>query len=105
MKKLSELARIIRSKNSGPFELTFDIMFPDEASFRRVKDSGVFTKELICRLYQITEEDIVAFLDFEPALAFKFTIKRSSKYQQGSVNEHDTFGTQQHVPLLNIEIP
>lgn len=27
MATLGELARLIRSKNAGPFELTFDIMF------------------------------------------------------------------------------
>ncbi|MGQ0751527.1 MAG: DUF4387 family protein, partial [Betaproteobacteria bacterium] len=29
MTTLAELARLIRSKNAGPFELTFDIMFDD----------------------------------------------------------------------------
>ena len=27
MRKLSDLATVIRSKNAGPFELTFDVMF------------------------------------------------------------------------------
>jgi hypothetical protein len=31
MSALAELARLIRSKNAGPFELTFDTMF-DNAS-------------------------------------------------------------------------
>ena len=35
MAKLGEVARLIRSKNAGPFELTFDIMFDDERSFSR----------------------------------------------------------------------
>ena len=32
---LGDLATLIRSKNAGPFILTFDIMFDDEASYRR----------------------------------------------------------------------
>ncbi len=28
---LGDLARLIRSKNAGPFMLTFDVMFEDEA--------------------------------------------------------------------------
>lgn len=40
---------------------------------------------------------------FEPALAFKFTIKRSGG--QGSIGERDTFGAQQHAPLLSVQIP
>ena len=36
MTRLCDLAKILRSKNSGPFELTIDIFLPDEASYRRV---------------------------------------------------------------------
>ena len=38
---LATLAKVIRSKNAGPFELTFDIMFDDVAKYERVKASGV----------------------------------------------------------------
>ena len=34
--KLWELAGLIRSKNAGPFQLTFDIMFDSEEKYRRV---------------------------------------------------------------------
>ena len=43
MTTLGELARLIRSKNAGPFELTFDIMFDDEETFERVKKSGALS--------------------------------------------------------------
>lgn len=105
MDKLKDIAKIIRSKNAGPFEITFDIMFPDEDSYNRVKNSNVMTPELICSIYQVKPEDIVASLFFDPALAYKFTLKRPGKGFQGSIGEHDTYGTQQHAPLLDIEIP
>lgn len=105
MAKLRDLAKIIRSKNSGPFEITFDIMFPSEESYLRVKQSGILCRDLIRRLYQVTDEQIVADLFFDPALAYKFAIKRSLKTLQGSIGENDTFGTQQHAPLLEVEIP
>ena len=41
MSKLASLARLIRSKNAGPFVLTFDIMFDDVQTYSRVRDSGV----------------------------------------------------------------
>ena len=41
MAKLKELAKVIRSKNSGPYEITFDIMFPNKENYERVKNSGV----------------------------------------------------------------
>ena len=40
MATIGELARLIRSKNAGPFELTFDIMFADREVYERVKQSG-----------------------------------------------------------------
>ncbi len=37
---LADIAILIRSKNAGPFTLTFDIMFADLASYQRVKSAG-----------------------------------------------------------------
>ena len=52
MTRLCDLAKILRSKNSGPFELTIDIFLPDEASYRRVLSSGMLTAEAVSRLYR-----------------------------------------------------
>ncbi|MEJ7687369.1 MAG: DUF4387 domain-containing protein [Variovorax sp.] len=70
MTQLQHLAQVIRSKNSGPFEITFDVMFADAGTYRRVEESGVLTPELVCKLYGVPPEDIVALLFFKPALAF-----------------------------------
>lgn len=105
MTKLKEIAKIIRSKNAGPYEITFDIMFPDRESYDRVKNSGVLCEKTICDLYKVNSEDIISLLFFEPALAFKFTLKRPGQALQGSVGDSDTFGTQQHAPLLDLLIP
>lgn len=104
MAKLKELAKVIRSKNSGPYEITFDVMFPDKESYERVKVSGVLNADLICRLYHVQPEDIIANMFFDPALAYKFTLRRPGRSLQGSIGENDTFGTQQHAPLLDVEI-
>lgn len=100
---LNEVARIIRSKNSGPFELTFDVMFDDPAVYKRVKDANIFTNDTIKRLYRVTDEEILTNMYFDPALAWKCTIERP--WAQGSVGERDTLGTQQHAPLLGIRVP
>ena len=39
MSSLGELARLIRSKNAGPFELTFDIMFEEAPAWSAAKSS------------------------------------------------------------------
>ena len=103
MAKLSQLAQVIRSKNSGPFEITFDVIFNDAAIYWRVKSSGVLTADRMCELYSVPLSDVRALLFFDPAQAFKFTLRRN--WAQGSSGERDTFGTQQHAPLLDIEIP
>lgn len=100
---LNKIARIIRSKNSGPFELTFDVMFDDPAVYRRVRNADIFTNETIKSLYDVTDDEILTNMYFDPALAWKCTIKRP--WAQGSVGERDTLGTQQHAPLLGIRVP
>ena len=47
MARLYDLAKVVRSKNSGPFEITLDALFDDPAVYEWVKRSGVITKELI----------------------------------------------------------
>ena len=99
---LTELAEVIRSKNSGPYELTMDIIFKDFVSYEKVKQNRVINKELISRLYQIPEEDISSIIEFDPAKAIKITIKRP--IVAGAVGESDVYGAQQHAPLLTIEV-
>jgi hypothetical protein len=102
-RKVSELAKVIRSKNAGPFELTFDIIFNDAETYERVKQSGVLSPELFARLYRIPVEDVLNFCFFDQAYAVKATIARS--VSSGSAGDSDVFGAQQHTPLLMIEIP
>ena len=47
-KKLVKLARLIRSKNAGPFCVTFDIMFANDADFERVVSEST-NKKLDCQ--------------------------------------------------------
>ena len=44
--KLYDLAQVIRSKNSGPFQTTLDVIFDDEALYQQIKNSGQITPEL-----------------------------------------------------------
>lgn len=102
--RLKDLARVIRSKNAGPFEISLDVLFESFADFHRAESSNVLNSDLIQRLYKLrSPEDVVVCMFYKPALAWKCTFKR---YQaQGSVGETDTFGAQMHAPLLGIEIP
>lgn len=100
--KLVQLTNLIRSKNAGPFSLTFDIMFPDEKNYLRVKRSGVLNVGLFAKLYQCRPET-VRFFECDNALAFKFSIPRP--IFQGDIGDGDLHGGQQFMPLVDIEIP
>ena len=43
-KRLYECAKVLRSKNSGPFEMTLDCLFDDEQIYRKIKESGVINR-------------------------------------------------------------
>jgi hypothetical protein len=100
--KLTELAQIIRSKNSGPYELTLDIMFKTQEDFERVRRADIINERVICRLYRITPDKIVGIVAFPPAKAIKVTIIRP--LCSGDPGETDVYGAQQHAPLLTLEV-
>jgi len=100
--QLADLAAMIRSKNAGPFTLTFDILFSDEESYRRVKRSGALNTEMFARLYR-TEASKVRFFECDKARAFKFSIPHPTG--QAAPGSADLHGGQQFIPLLNVQIP
>lgn len=102
MAKLGDLAQLIRSKNAGAFMLTFDVMFHEEAVYRRVLAAGVLTKASFARLYRMPEDEVL-FFTHDAARAIKISIPRP--YTQGDPEDGDTYGGQQHAPLVDIEVP
>ncbi len=102
-RRLADIATVIRSKNAGPFELTFDVMFTDADTYERVKRSGVFCPELFVRLYGVSADEVLSVHAFDPALSFKATIAR--RVSSGTVGDTDVFGAQQHAPLFDVEVP
>ena len=102
MTKLYEYAKVLRSKNAGPFEVTLDILFEDKTKYECVKESNVLTKERIADLYHIDVSEIHHFVYFDQALGVKITMARD--VSSGSAGDRDVYGAQQHAPLMNIEI-
>ena len=103
IRKLSQLAKTIRSKNAGVDKITFDVIFRDREPYERVKKARVLTRETVARLYGIPQERICDFVEFDPANAIKFTIFRLKP--SGSPGDPDIFGSQQYAPLLDVEVP
>jgi len=100
VKVLAELAEVIRSKNAGPFVVTFDILFETEADFTAVRDAGLVTRQAVAELYGVSDNELLGF-DFYPfARAIKFSIRRP--VGSGAAGDSDVYGAQQHAPLLDL---
>jgi Domain of unknown function (DUF4387) len=102
-RKLSEIAKTVRSKNAGVDKITFDVIFAERADYDFVRRSGVLSRGAVCRLFGIAESRITDYVEFDPALAIKFTILRS--VTSGSPGDADIFGSQQYGPLLDLAVP
>ncbi len=101
MTKLTDITDVIRSKNAGPYELTFDIMFSDRADFEKMRERKLIDEKLVCDIFHVPASDIIGIVFFAPAKAIKITIKRP--ICSGDVGETDVYGAQQHAPLLDLE--
>lgn len=101
MTKLWQVAKLIRSKNSGPFELTFDVIFRDHATYEKVRDAKVISAEWFGRTYRL-DPAVVSIINYDAASAIKITIPRPAV--SGDIDDTDVFGGQQYGPLVNLEI-
>jgi hypothetical protein len=102
-RKLSEIAKTIRSKNAGVDKITFDVIFADRDSYDRVCTSGVLSRAAVARIFGVGDERISDHVAFDPAPAIKFTLYR--RLPSGSPGDGDIFGSQQYGPLLDIDVP
>ena len=100
---LTDLTEAIRSKNAGPDKVTFDVILKDRAAYDRVRASGVLSREAVRKLYGVPDSRISDHVEFDPALAIKFTLFRDRP--SGSLGDPDIFGSQQYGPLLGIMVP
>ncbi len=101
-KNIKELVTVIRSKNAGPYQLTFDIIFKNFAVYEEVKTKQAINRDLIAELYNIQPEDVISVIYYDPAKAVKATIVRPCS--AGAIGDRDVYGAQQHAPLLDIEL-
>lgn len=98
--KLTDVASVIRSKNSGPYELTFDVIFKDFEMYEKIKAARVINEKVIAQLYRVPETDVFSLVYFDPAKAVKATIVRP--LPSGALGETDVYGAQQHAPLMKL---
>lgn len=98
---LRDLLVSVRSKNAGPFTVTFDLFFAGADDFHRVVDQQVVTSERVASLYGLAPHDVRVF-PFPPAFAIKVSIPRL--VPGGAPGDSDVAGGQQFVPLLSLPL-
>ena len=91
----------VRSKNAGPFTITFDLYFPDAETFHDMQRRGVINPEVVAGLYGLAS-NVVKIHWFEPALAVKVAVPRL--VPGGAPGDTDVAGGQQYAPLLSIPL-
>lgn len=102
MAYLVDAANVIRSKNAGPMNLTYDVIFRSKEFFDRARNSPEFQPASLSDRLDISESAILFHGFIGPSLAFKLTARREAV--SGSRLDRDVYGCQEHVPLFGIQL-
>ncbi|RBQ79551.1 hypothetical protein FVER14953_11950 [Fusarium verticillioides] len=105
---LSDLCRIVRSKNAGPYEITIDAMFASTEAYEAIKSSDLLSASNVAKAIGVSEQDIIWIGFFDPAISFKVTIPRirsGKKKSAGGFMENDIHGSQEHMGLASLKLP
>ncbi len=101
MPKVSDVCRYVRSKAAGPFWITVDLFFRDDAAFDAHAEAPELAVEAVAPLFGADPAAMKRFV--LPHLAVvKFSFPRTTP--QGGKVERDMHGGQQYVPLLDVAL-
>lgn len=101
MTRLKDAARYVRSKNAGPFWVTFDIFFADAEAFALYHAAPELSDDAIAGLYGVAAESVRRFT--VPSLSvLKISIPRAAP--QGGALERDMHSGQLFVRLLDVAL-
>ncbi|MEU0249989.1 DUF4387 domain-containing protein [Streptomyces sp. NPDC006235] len=101
MTTLLDYCSLVRSKNAGPFTLTFDFMCHDQAAYDALVASGFLNRELFAGLYGTDPADIL-LVNHPLALAVKVSLPRPTV--QGGLHDSDCYAGQQYAPLMDLAV-
>jgi hypothetical protein len=99
---VGELARVVTSKNAGPYSLTVDVFFDKETDYRRVKVSGAVTKQRIAAAYGLGSDKVRVIAFSDAALGLKITMDR--EISADDFRSTDTYGSQHHMPIVELVV-
>ncbi|MFE2916096.1 DUF4387 domain-containing protein [Kitasatospora indigofera] len=102
MATLTDYCSLVRSKNAGPFTLTFDFMCHDQATYDALVATGFLSRGLFASLYN-TDPGQILVVNHPHALAVKVSLPRPTV--QGDLHDSDCYAGQQYAPLMDMELP
>src|SRR5690606_25882369 len=97
--KLIDAARVIRSKNAGPTQVTLDLMFDSREMYERALAAPSLEAAVIAQRFNVAEAEIIPY---PAANAIKIVLPR--RIIAGTPGDTDVYGAQQHRPILDLEI-
>ncbi len=100
--RLYDIAKVMRSKNAGPFMFTIDMMFHDRQGLDRVIASPSFNVKMIAGIYGVAQSS-VRICPLERVLAVKVSMPRPGA-SSGAPGDRDVYGSQQHFPLGDLDV-
>jgi len=101
MTTLLDYCSLVRSKNAGPFSLTFDFICKDQETYEDLVATGFLNRNLFATLYG-TDPDHILVVNHPLALAVKVSLPRP--VVQGDVRDADCYAGQQYAPLMDMEV-
>lgn len=100
--RLGDVAKVVRSKNAGPFIMTFDVLFDSEETLERIRAGGMLTPDTVAAAYGVSSNAVMDFDYYPFARAVKFSLRRPQA--SGAPGDTDVYGAQQHAPLLELDV-
>ena len=96
---LAQLAKVVRSKNAGPAQLTLDLFFHDRAGYERAVAAPGLQAAAVATRYGVAASQVRRY-ELPDLLAIKLSLPRG--LCAGNPGDGDVYGAQQHVPLLEV---
>lgn len=96
---LARVAKVVRSKNAGPAQLTLDLFFHDRTGYERARTAPGLQPDAVARRYGVAPAQVRRH-ELPELLAIKLSLPR--RLCAGSPGDGDVYGAQQHVPLLEV---
>lgn len=99
--RLVDCTDVLRSKNAGPYHLTFDVFFSNPVAAEQFVSAWRAHPDAVATLLGVDAGDLV-IEEIESLNAVKITVPRS--VNAGAVNDRDVLGCQQVAVLMDMEV-